>query len=101
MASQPPAGPRLTPASPAGPDRGSESPPEPHPTLRAKRRRDTGLQPTRPSLVGSQPDALNTAPPTAKGPINASGIATRCIVAALNDKARHYKAWKDVFLTIA
>ncbi|KAF6793797.1 hypothetical protein CSOJ01_13820 [Colletotrichum sojae] len=100
MALQPPGGSGLQPAPPAGPDRGSGMPPEPTPTPRAKRRRDTEAQPLRPSLAGSQPDTLDTAPLTAKGPPNASGAATGSILAALDEQTRVFEARKDVFLTI-
>ncbi|KAK2738281.1 hypothetical protein CKAH01_18785 [Colletotrichum kahawae] len=101
MALQPPAGTGLQPAPPAGPDRGSRPPPEPTPTLRAKRRRDTKAQPLRPSLEGSQPNTPDTAPLTAKGPSNPSGAATGSILAAFDKQTRLYKAQKDVFVTIA
>ncbi|KAJ0381771.1 hypothetical protein COL922a_013874, partial [Colletotrichum nupharicola] len=101
MASQPPAGSGLLPASSAGPDRGYGSLPEPYSSSRAKRRRDTKAQPSQPSLLGSQPDASTTTPSTAKGPSTANGIATSAILIALTEEAKHYEARKDVFMTIA
>ncbi|KAK1973179.1 hypothetical protein LZ30DRAFT_788211 [Colletotrichum cereale] len=105
MALQPLAGIGPLPASPAGPNQGSGPPPEPISPLRAKRRRNTKTQPLRPSLAGSQPNAFNPAPLTAKGPListPATGrTATGSVLSALDEEARHYKACKDVFLTIA
>ncbi|KAF4478398.1 hypothetical protein CGGC5_v013052 [Colletotrichum fructicola Nara gc5] len=101
MASQPPAGSGPMPASSAGPDRGSGAPPEPSPTSRAKRRRDTEAQPARPSLVGSQPDASTTTPLTAKGPSTVNGTAAGAVLTALSEEAKLYEARKDVFMAIA
>ncbi|KAF6782655.1 hypothetical protein CMUS01_16708, partial [Colletotrichum musicola] len=101
MASQPPAGTGSQSAPPAGPNRGSRPPPEPTSTPKAKRRRDTEAQPPRPSLVGSQPDGPDTAPLSARAPLNASGAATGSILATLDEQARLYKAQKDIFLTVA
>ncbi|KAF6830386.1 hypothetical protein CMUS01_07793 [Colletotrichum musicola] len=100
MALQPLGGSGLQPAPPAGPDRGSWIPPEPTPTPRTKRHRDTEAQPLRPSLARSQPNTLVTAPLTAKGPPNASSTTTGSILAALNEQTRVFKAQKDIFLTI-
>ncbi|KAJ0339269.1 hypothetical protein COL922a_004654 [Colletotrichum nupharicola] len=80
MASQPPAGSGPSLASSANPDPGSGSPPEPPSTSRAKRRRATPL--------------------TAKGPSNVTRTATRPILKALNEEAKHYEDRKDVFITI-
>ncbi|KAF4480690.1 hypothetical protein CGGC5_v010555 [Colletotrichum fructicola Nara gc5] len=101
MASQPPAGSGPMPASSTGPDRGSGAPPEPSPTSRAKRRRDTEAQPARPSLVGSQPDASTTTPLTAKGPSTVNGTAAGAVLIALSEEAKLYEARKDVFMAIA
>ncbi|KAF6823754.1 hypothetical protein CPLU01_11221 [Colletotrichum plurivorum] len=104
MASQPPVDAGPQPASSAGPERGSGTSPEPTSTIRAKRRRDTEAQlsqPSRPSLMGSQPNTPDTPPSTAKGPPNASGAATGSILAAFDEQARLYEARKDVFMTIA
>ncbi|KAF4412955.1 hypothetical protein CFRS1_v009454 [Colletotrichum fructicola] len=101
MASQPPAGSGPMPASSTGPDRGSGAPPEPSPTSRAKRRRDTEAQPARPSLVGSQPDASTTTPLTAKGPSTVNGTAAGAVLTALSEEAKLYEARKDVFMAIA
>ncbi|KAK1837404.1 hypothetical protein CCHR01_19975, partial [Colletotrichum chrysophilum] len=101
MASQPPTGSGPPPAPSAGPDRGSGGPSEPSSTSRAKRRRGTEAQQSRPSLVGSQPDASTATPLTAKGPLNVAGTATGAVLQALNEEAKHYEDRKDVFMTIA
>ncbi|KAK1512600.1 hypothetical protein CABS01_16782 [Colletotrichum abscissum] len=75
MASQPPPGTGLMSVDTADPELGSGTPPKPNPTTRAKRRRDTEAQPTRPSLTGSQLDATNDAPPSAKGPAISTAAA--------------------------
>ncbi|KAK2747411.1 hypothetical protein CKAH01_06588 [Colletotrichum kahawae] len=85
MASQPPASSGPPPAPSAGPDRGSGAPSEPSSTSRAKRRRDTEAQQSRPSL----------------GPLNVAGTATGAVLKALNEEAKHYEDRKDVFMTIA
>ncbi|KAK1471334.1 hypothetical protein CABS01_16377 [Colletotrichum abscissum] len=106
MASQPPPGTGLMSADTADPELGSGTPPEPNPTTRAKRRRDTKALPTRPSLTGSQLDATNDAPSSAEGPTTSTsspptGFATGSVLTALAEEARQYEARKDVFLTIA
>ncbi|KAI3527870.1 hypothetical protein CABS03_15174 [Colletotrichum abscissum] len=106
MASQPPPGTGLMSADTADPELGSGTPPEPNPTSRAKRRRDTEAQPTRPSLTGSQLDATNDAPSSAERPATSTasaptGSATESVLTALAEEARQYEARKDVFLTIA
>ncbi|KAI3528200.1 hypothetical protein CABS02_15181 [Colletotrichum abscissum] len=106
MASQPPPGTGLMSADTADPELGSGTSPEPNPTTRAKRRRDTKALPTRPSLTGSQLDATNDAPSSAEGPATSTasaptGSATESVLTALAEEARQHEARKDVFLTIA